>query len=112
MLWCSGLACYFQVLLTTILIPVLIYNHNRNPQPFMKLCYASNGWILYDLSGQNTLYKTAQIRFDGGFFVLLVLQQDNYKQMLVIFRDQMSTQQYRMLRLMEKIEKKIEDVKI
>ena len=76
----------------------------RNKLPmshYQKLSYHPGYWILHEVNGRQIKYERASISFEGGIFVLLSLSGISSRKTLVIFKDQITTAQYRVLKFIE-----------
>ncbi len=74
---------------------------SKVPLPnYQKLSYHPGYWLLHQMNGHPIKYEQASIGFDGGLFILLTLTGKNRKKNLVIFNDQMTTAQNRLLKLL------------
>ena len=74
--------------------------HNKTPLPiYCKLSYHPGYWLLHRSNGQYTKHERATIHFDGGLFILLGLSGISPAKTLVVFKDQMTVAQYRVLKL-------------
>lgn len=72
---------------------------NKVPLPsYQKLSYHPGHWLLHRINGQHIKYKKASICFEGGIFILLRLQGISPEKKLVIFNDQITADQQRMLK--------------
>jgi hypothetical protein len=78
----------------------------RKPNPlhlYSQLTGHKTHWILHRWSGDTIRYEKVRICFDGGLFIVLQLSADGLKKKLLIFKDQLSTSQHRMLHVITKI---------
>jgi hypothetical protein len=112
---------WFMILgvLIVLAFPLASILRFKNPLiAYEKLIYQSGTWFLQFANGEENRYEEAFIAFDGGLFILLRLKTDassldkndsqvpyeglglRKKQLkrLVIFKDQMSTDEYRALK--------------
>ena len=101
------------VLLRSALPPLIIYSlllvliitlvhiiRSKVPLPrYQKLSYHPGYWLLHEVGGKQTKYERAAVGFDGGLFVLLTLTGINLQKKLVIFKDQITIEQYRVIKL-------------
>ena len=70
---------------------------------YHKISYQVGSWILEDNSDKSSRYESINIRFDGGLFILLGLSDVTKSKILVIFKDQITSSQYRILMLAGKL---------
>lgn len=68
-----------------------------------KLTHQTTYWLLHGRHGEETRYEQARICFDGGLFILLQLSADGVDKKLLIFKDQLTHSQIRMLHVITKI---------
>ena len=81
------------------LLLFLLRSISRPPLPlYGRLSYHAGSWLLHRVNGQYTQYKRATIDFDGGLFILLTLSDSSPTKKLVIFNDQITEAQYRVLK--------------
>ena len=86
-----------------LILFILRIAHSRIPLPrYHKLSYHPGYWLLHEMNGSQTKYEQVFIGFEGGLFILLTLTGINPRKKLVIFHDQMSVAQYRVLKLTAK----------
>lgn len=86
--------------------PMLIILRNRMPHPDLhKLSYHRQFWLLHTRNGQEIKYEKIQIRLDTGFFMLIALRGINRRRTVVVFYDQITKSECRMLHIIEKIDK-------
>ena len=86
----------FFFLMIVFFIDIL---RNKTPMPKLhKLSYHLNYWLLHEQSGLQHKYDNASIAFDGGVFLLLKMTAVHSNKTLVIFYDQITSEQYRRLR--------------
>ena len=92
---------------TLVIIPFLLIliilmvklGRSKDPLPlYFKLSYHQEHWLLHEVNGQKIKYKKASIGFDGGLYILLRLTAGTSTKTLIIFKDQMTTAQYRVLK--------------
>ena len=97
----SSLPLLLIISMTLVLIILLfLVCCSKSPLPrYHKLSYHPRYWLLHQVNGQQVKYEHASIGFDGGLFILLTLTHSNSRKNLVIFKDQMTTEQYRILML-------------
>jgi len=88
------------IVLTTLLISICCYGV---PTPtYHKLSYHPGYWLLHTRGGQQMKYDVVSIGFDGGMFILLTFSGENKRKNLVIFKDQLTVDQYRILKFVDK----------
>ncbi len=78
----------------------------RHPIPYSRwysLNYQDEAWSLEDSKGQRVAYNKVDIILDTGFSFLLRLRAEKQQKVMVIFSDQLSTEDYQLLRLIVKI---------
>lgn len=78
----------------------------KDPKPYPNysmLSYNQNAWHLHDENEQEQSYEKAEIILDAGLFFLLVLINDQKRNYLVVFFDQIDVENYRLLNIMQKI---------
>ncbi|MGQ3887795.1 hypothetical protein ACQUW5_02030 [Legionella sp. CNM-1927-20] len=92
----------------TGLLVGLIFNYISiyvNPFPykhFKKLIFLKDEWILTNGFDMELRYQKMRIILDCGFFFLLELSGERECKVVVIFADQLSRDQHRILKLIEK----------
>jgi hypothetical protein len=73
------------------------------PQPNVsKLSRHRSGWLLHDQKGQQTPYDTVELAFNGGIFLILHCKMSHSKLTLIVFHDQLTSQEQRLLILSQK----------
>lgn len=110
-------------LMTLLFVLLLLFWRQsiRHSVPFPAyetLVYQQSKWLLHAVNGLHLQYEQMQIRINTPFFILLTLKTDkknegtirqkiqNYfkrRKNLIIFHDQISTDDYRTLRMIELI---------
>ncbi|MDA9271861.1 hypothetical protein N9Q05_00540 [bacterium] len=103
-LWHSAASALVAMSLTCFLC-VSMMRIMRNNVPvcgYHTLSYHKNFWQLQDKQGKTIKYEHASIRVDTGFFLLLTLKTGHLRKTILMFNDQLSTLEYRMLYLIEK----------
>lgn len=99
----------FPLLLQTLLLVTLCLsqvNAHRQLSPqqhYDKLTWIKPFWRLSHVNGEQTKFDSIQILFDGGFFLLILLNNSRSKKHLVIFNDQMSSYQHRLFKVISYI---------
>jgi hypothetical protein len=81
----------------------------RNPFPvpaYKSLSHHHDHWRLLGTFQQESRYEHVRIGFDAGLFMILILTDANACKKLVVFRDQLSTSQYRALNVLGTIRPK------
>lgn len=73
------------------------------PTVFTELSYYMDQWTLTDNRGHKFFYDQHRILLQVGLFFLMELTQDRKRKVLLVFFDQLQPDDYRILRLMEKI---------
>lgn len=97
----SGLPLSITIPLSLLLIIFLaltIYS-NAPIQAYQLLTYRSGYWLLNKVDGLEVKYEQLTISFDGGLFILLTLTGINPQKKMVVFKDQLTLAQYRVLKL-------------
>jgi len=74
---------------------------------YSRLAYQAGYWVLRANSGRSHKFERVTVRFDGGLFILLTLTGYGPSKNLVIFNDQMTNKQHRILRVVGKITQKV-----
>lgn len=101
----SGVSIVGKLLCDLMLIFSMVYIV-KNPRPyqrFQQLDYVSSQWILTSKAGDRQQFDRHRVLLDVGIFFLLYLSSAENAQVLVIFFDQISAEDYRSLRILEKI---------
>lgn len=92
-----GIVFYFLVHLAQI-------RTNPSPHPhYLGLHYRQDHWILEDKQGRELPFEKIKVLLNAGLFYLLELKMEKKRKVLVIFSDQLSKQEFRILRVIEKI---------
>lgn len=89
------------------IISVSVLKIVRRPNhlhPYAKLIGYPTGWVLQLHTGKTIEYKKAHVCFDGGLFIVLQLTADIKKKKLLIFNDQITQAQHRMLQVITKVQ--------
>ncbi|MFC3909274.1 hypothetical protein ACFORL_09335 [Legionella dresdenensis] len=68
-----------------------------------KLEYKGNKWTMFETTGIAAVYTTHQILIDGGIFFLVKLTGENTARKLVIFKDQISADDRRILHILARL---------
>lgn len=98
------------IMLTLFLLLVCLIRIIRAPMPlpaYSRLAYQAGYWVLRANSGRSHKFERVTVRFDGGLFILLTLTGYGPSKNLVIFNDQMTNKQHRILRVVGKITQKV-----
>lgn len=93
-------------LAATLMLFAAVYYCIRQPSPhpqFRLLVYDGSQWILTDNQDNTVFFERHRVIFETGLFFVLELRQEKRYQLLVIFFDQMVEDQYRVLKIIEKI---------
>ncbi len=97
-------AAYWIVACCLLSWPMMTIICSKMPHPELHaLSYHRQFWLLHGVNDQTMKYEKMQIRFDTGFFLLMVLYGINRRRHVVIFRDQITQDECRMLHIIEKI---------
>ena len=73
---------------------------------FHQLVYHSAYWILHETCTKQYQYEQMTLTFDGGIFLLMKLTGISGKRTLVVFYDQISAEQHRVLKIVHYLHKK------
>ena len=104
MVCCSSLHIRLIIVISILLI-VGCLDTIRCGRPLLKyskLCYQSKRWILYEITGGMSQFEGVCVRFDGGLFFLIELLAGKQRKTLALFKDQLSSDQFRLLKLVER----------
>ena len=86
-------------ILLLLLLPMIHIFRHRTPLPaYNNLSYHAHHWFLSCTNGHEIKYEKAAIHFDAGLFILLTLSGGRRFKTLVIFKDQFTSSQYRLLK--------------
>lgn len=101
----SGLYDLVKIAVIIILIWqfYLFYRCKQPNNPYQLLQFNHGQWHLFDRNHHKTVYLKHRIILETGIFLLLELTGTVKRQLLVIFIDQLSTETYRKLKIIEKI---------
>ena len=91
----SGVTCVFIVLLLVEAGIHFLYYAYPHPH-YASITYHGSFWQLHDRQGHMTTYDSALLE-NMGFFLLLTLQQKHRNKILVIFTDQVTPEEHRVL---------------
>jgi hypothetical protein len=99
----SGLPFMMKLFLGLLLaISLITIIRNKLPLPnYEKLSYHPGYWLLHEVNGRQTKYEHASVGFEGGIFILLNLTGISPRKILVIFKDQITVAQYRILKFID-----------
>lgn len=92
--------CMVTVCLLSILVRIM-----RNPNQsisFKQLELQSGKWFLYDKNGVQSIYERHRVIIEAGIFFLLELSNSDVKTTKIVFFDQLVSEDYRTLKLIEK----------
>lgn len=85
-------------LLMSLSLPMMQMIRHRNPlSAYISLSYHARYWLLHCANGNDIKYETMDIHFDAGIFILLTLSSGSQLKTLVIFKDQLTRSQHRLL---------------
>lgn len=99
----NWLACGLVFVLCVCLLQIA---HRPNHlYRYAKLIGYPTVWVLQFDTGKTIVYEKAHICFDGGLFIVLQLTADTHKKQLLIFKDQITQTQHRMLQVITKIQR-------
>lgn len=91
-----ALKSFFGILVIVFFIKIF---RAKLPLPnYQQLTYHRGYWLLHETVGQQIKYERAEIGFEGGIFILLKLTGISPRKTLVIFKDQITVEQYRILK--------------
>jgi hypothetical protein len=91
-----ALKSFFGILVIVFFIKIF---RAKLPLPnYQKLTYHPGFWLLHETTGQQIKYERVAIDFEGGIFILLKLTGISSRKTLVIFKDQITVEQYRILK--------------
>ena len=94
-------------LIVFLVLSMLKIARSSIPLPdYYKITYHPGYWLLHSTSSKRMKFERASIGFDGGLFVLLRLTGIYRQKTIVIFKDQITLDQYRVLKLISRNEKK------
>lgn len=105
MLLTSGLGIIGKLLSSLLLlIQWFLIWRNPTPQPrCLSLEYLNKKWFLIQKDGRTKLFTHHRVLVEAGLFFILYLFSDNSHKVVVIFFDQILPDNYRALRILEKI---------
>ena len=77
---------------------------NPTPEPrYLQLEYLNKKWFLLQKNGNTQLFTQHRVLIECGLFFILHLSSEKSRKTLVIFFDQILSDDYRALRILEKI---------
>lgn len=77
---------------------------NPFPDPrFREIVYKAKKWILYETNGHMQHFEKHRVILDMGICFLLEFTQQRQRKTMVVFFDQLQQDDYRQLKLIEKI---------
>lgn len=77
-----------------------------NPKPhanLKELNFLQDKWRLVNAENETSYYKAQRVMLNTGLFFLLELSNESERKVVIIFSDQITSEDYRLLRLIEKI---------
>jgi predicted ABC-type exoprotein transport system permease subunit len=93
----SALPRFIQLMIVLILIASMTSDFFKK-DIYSALLYQDARWLLHKTNGSILHYQHMRIQFDGGIFILLSLTDDALrKQSLILFKDQLTHEQLRMI---------------
>ena len=105
MLLTSGIGFLGQSLFSFVLLFqwVVIWK-NPTPQPrYLSLEYLNKKWFLIQKEEPTELFTQHRVLIEAGLFFVLHLSSEDSRKTVVVFFDQISPDNYRALRILEKI---------
>lgn len=81
----------------------LIYKAPRPTGNYTHLHYKNSQWVLTNAQQEELIFTKHRILLEIGLFFLLQLSAEKKNKVLVVFFDQLSTAQYKHLKILEKI---------
>lgn len=103
LVWISSFSLFLMCLLSLALIYQgwRVVLHGRPAREDETLTKGALGWQLSTRSGQLTQFQQVLIGFDCGLFMILQLTGDEIRKNRVVFHDQLTADQYRVLKLQQ-----------
>ena len=103
--FCSGCWLGFKLFFVIIIVRqlILIYQFSNPCLPYIELSCVMNEWRLLNKNGNIERFDSHKVLFNSGLFFLLELRSDARKKRLLIFFDQLYNDEFRKIKLMEKI---------
>lgn len=102
----SGLVVFGQFVAGLCLL-ISLMRVIRHPKPYKNLCkleYVQQEWCLLTADGSTERYSSHHVLAELGLFFLLQLSASSQQKTIVVFFDQISSENYRCLRLLETIQ--------
>lgn len=105
MIYQSGFSVFIKITLAACLLFQLIrlLREQTRALPWKRLVYQNGQWFLHRQSSTEGPFDKHRILLEAGIFFLLQLSDDKKRTLLVVFFDQLDADDYRSLRLLEKI---------
>ena len=103
-LWCSAFLVHVKLIVSLLLLVILrkILLDPSGSISFKQLDFQSGKWFLYDKDGRQYIYEKHCVVIEAGIFFLLELSNTAEKINKTVFFDQLSAEDYRTLKLLEK----------
>ena len=102
----SALPLLIQLMLILYLMACMTHVLLKK-DPYVALLYQASRWLLHKTNGQILYYQQMRIQFDGGLFILLSLTDDVLqKQLIILFKDQLTHDQMRMIHVFSQFSNK------
>jgi hypothetical protein len=73
---------------------------------FSHLNFQAGSWILHQRRGADEAFDEVSVKFDAGVCLLLKLSRHEHQRTLVVFKDQLTRNQERLLWMVSKINHK------
>lgn len=103
-LWNSGVCLSLKMIATVLLIGQLGYiGYTHSLFSGTTLVFYDNEWTIHDSRGQVFVYESHRVVLEAGLFFLLELSSVNQRKLMPVFFDQLSKNDYRALKLIEKV---------
>jgi hypothetical protein len=83
--------------------PGFMEQPTKSPLEVKNRKTATNKWILEDTKGTQQIFDEMHIQFDGGIFLMLLLSNQSFKKRLIIFNDQITPDDHRLLKTISRI---------
>lgn len=102
----SGLVVFGQFVAGLCLL-ISLMSVIRSPKPHKNHCkleYVQQEWCLLTVDGSIERYSSHHVLAELGLFFLLKLSSSSQQKTMVVFFDQISSENYRCLRLLETIQ--------
>ena len=103
-LWCSAFLLPVKLIVSLLLLTILcmILLDPFSSIAFKQLDFQSGKWFLYNKNGRQDIYEKHRVVIEAGIFFLLELSNSAEKITKTVFFDQLSAEDYRTLKLLEK----------